>query len=224
MANKKKLTEGDIFYVEISGKYIFGKLLLDMHKRIFKLEPKHKLKFYDGCYLIEVYKGIYDIPELTTDEIIYPASFVFHSTFYPSKKWTTYVDWTFYKNEPIDYKALDFPETLETGDNGLIDFRKFDVSIPTKTFRNDFWPDTLNQKYTGGAFTIFTQMADEVFHLQGRDDLLTDKTRTYFQATKDLRFQTKDRILFYKQINENINISYYELALKHGFDLGRFYK
>ena len=117
MNKPKKLKEGDIFYVKVNGKYIFGKLLIDTKKRIFKLEPQHKLKFYNGCYLVEVYKGIYDKPELPTREIIYPSSFVFSSTFYPSRLYKTTVEWTFYKNEPIDYRKIDFPEVLEGGKN-----------------------------------------------------------------------------------------------------------
>jgi len=40
---------------------------------------------------------------------------------------------------------------------------------------------------------------------------------------EDLRFAEKQRQEVYKQIGEDLNISYYELALKHGLDLGRFY-
>ncbi|MDR1284816.1 MAG: sugar transporter [Campylobacteraceae bacterium] len=225
MKIKKRLLEGDIFYIHVSGKYVFGKLLMDIKKRIFKLEPRHRLKFYSDCYLVEIYKGIYDTPELATREIIYPASFIFHSTFYPSKNFKKYVQWSFYKNESINYKEIDFPETLEIGDNGLINFRKFDISLPTKTLFKDF-PKKINgnQKYTGTAFTIYDQLVDEAFHLQGRDDLLQDKEKTYFSSANELRLQTKDRVSFYEQINEDTDISYYKLALKYGFDLGRFYE
>jgi hypothetical protein len=48
------------------------------------------------------------------------------------------------------------------------------------------------------------------------------KDRTYF--TKDLRLEENDRNLFYEQINEKIDTPYYEMALKHGFDLRRFYE
>ena len=224
MNNQKKLKEGDIFYVKINGKFIFGKLLIDTKKRIFKLEPQHKLKLYNGCYLVEVYKGIYDKPELPTREIIYPSSFVFSSTFYPSKLYRTTVEWTFYKNEAIDYREIDFPEVLEGSKTGYLYLRKFDISLPTKTLIDDFWPKMTDQKYTGCAFPIFYQMVDASLILQDRKDLLMDKERTYFAFTDDLRFQSKDREMFYEQIGEDKNISYYKLAMKHGFDLGRFYK
>ena len=40
----------------------------------------------------------------------------------------------------------------------------------------------------------------------------------------DLRFAPEKREEIYKQIGEDMNQSYYELALKHGHDLGRFYQ
>jgi hypothetical protein len=218
----KKLKEGDIFYVPIKGKYIFAKIVLDMRNKIFKKEPNHRLFFYSGCYLIEVYKGIYDEPKLTSTEIIFPSSFTFISTFYARNEYK--IDWTFYEHQPIDYTKIEFPEVLETGDNGYLNFRKFDVSIPTKTLFEDFPKNSnRNQKYTGVAFPSFYQMVDEALHLQKRDDLMTDTEITYFESDRDLRMCFNDRKRIYAQIGESINISYYELALKYGYDLGRFY-
>ena len=134
------------------------------------------------------------------------------------------MNWFFYKNELIDYKKIDFPETLETGDNGFIDFRKCDVILPTKTLYRNFFPDILHQKYTGHGHFSYYSLVDDALHFQKRDDLLLTKDRTYFTKDEDLRLAEKDRIDFYNQINENPNMPYYELALKHGFDLGRFYE
>jgi len=226
MKNKKRLHEGDIFYVQVSGKYIFGRILIDVSERILKIEPQHKCKFYSGCYLAEVYKGIYDEPVLTTTEIILPSQFTFKQYFY-SKQYK--VEWIFYEYQPIDYTKLDFPEVLETGSNSLINFRKFDISIPTKTLFKDFPRQDMNnsptsgQKFTGRICSTFYQMVDEALRLQGRNDLMRDKERTYFLDNNDLRLSPADRTVFYSQINEDKNITYYELALKYGFDLARFY-
>ena len=101
--------------------------------------------------------------------------------------------------------------------------RKFDISLQTKTLIDDFWPKTTEQKYTGCAFPIYYQLVDASLVLQNRKDLIMDKERTYYEFNNDLRFQSKDRDMFYEQIGEDKNISYYELAMKHGYDLGRFY-
>ena len=221
MKSKKRLQEGDIFYVHVSNKYVFGRILLDVNKRILKLEPQHKYKFYSGCYLAIVYKGFYDEPVLATYEIGLPSQFVFTTSFYSKN---SKVDWVFYEHQLVDYTKIDFPEVLETGYNGYIDSRKFDVAIPTKTlFEN--WPKSSwgHQKYTGGICSNFYQMVDNAFHFQGRDDLRQNKKIIYFLNNDDLRLSTEDRAEFYQQIGEDPDIPYYELALKHGFDLGRFY-
>jgi hypothetical protein len=220
MADKKKLVEGDIFYVYVNGKYIFGKILVDIKSRILKKEPKHEYWFYGKCFLVEIYKGLYDEPKLITPEVIMPSSFVYRNCF--NGRTEKDVDWVYYDHQVIDYKKLDFPETLETGENGFLNFRKFDISIPTKTRYHDFWPDPFNQKYNNAINLSYYTLVDDALHLQDRDDLLVVKNRKEF--IKDLRLQIDDRISFYKQIKENIKTSYYEMALKHGFDLGRFYE
>jgi hypothetical protein len=227
MNNKKKLQEGDVFYVQMNEKYIFARILVDVNERILKIEPEHKYKFYSGCYLVEVYKGVYDEPKLTTNEIIIPGQFTFKSYFY-SKNYK--IEYIFYEHRPINYRELDFPESLETGDDGLLNLRKFDVSVPSKTLFKDFPRKDMNESsiynpyFTGGIFTGFYQLVDEAFHLQGRDDLLWDKERIYFSVrTTDLRLSPEYRRKFYQQIGENIDTPYYEMALKHGFDLARLY-
>jgi len=218
----KKIKEGDIFYVIVNDKYIFARLLLDVDARILKSEPNHYCKFFTGCYLIEVYKGIYDKPNLTTNEVILPSQFTLKKYFY-SKKYS--IEWFFYEHKQIDFSKLDFPELLETGDNGYINFRKFEISLPTKTVFKDFPINQSNgnQKYTGTICSSFYQMVDESFHLQNRDDLMRTK-RTHFLDNSDLRLNESDRKKFYEQINESLNISYYNFSLKHGLGLGRFYK
>jgi hypothetical protein len=218
--NKKRLQEGDIFYVRVNGKYVFGRILMDINERILKLEPQHVYSFYKGCYLLEVYKGICDEPNLVTTEIVLPGEFVFKKDFYAKQDKT---DWHFYDSKPIDYKEMDFPETLETGDDGFLDFRKFDIALPTKTLYRNFYSDTFNQKYTGTIHFSYYSIVDEAFHIQGRDDLMHLKSCVYFSSDRNLRLQLDDRKKFYKQIGENINTSYYDMALKHGFDLARFY-
>lgn len=219
--NNKKLEEGDIFYVKIKDKFIFARLLIDIDTRILKKEPNHKMKFYSGCYLIEVYNGIYDKPILTTDEIIVPSQYTFKKYFY-SKNYK--VDWVFYEHKPIDYTKIDFPEVIETGNLGMLNFRKFDLSLPTKTLFKDFFGDDYsNQKYTGSISGTYYQMVDNAFHMQGRDDLMIDPDRTYFLDNSDLRLSPNDRTRFYNEVGEDENQSYYDLAFKYGFDLSRFY-
>jgi hypothetical protein len=220
MKDKKTLTEGDIFYVFYKGKYVFGRILLDV-KRIIKKEPKHTYWFFGSCFLAEIYKGLYDEPKLATSEIILPSSFVERSSL--NGRSGRDVDWIFYGNNPVNYKKLDFPETLvET--NNIIYFIKGDVSLPVKKFPPGVVGkyDGSVEKYNPSREFSYYGLVEQALYLQGRMDLMEYPGDRF--SADDLRFQEKDRNFIYNQINENINTPYYELALKHGFDLGRFYE
>ncbi|MDR2906212.1 MAG: sugar transporter, partial [Helicobacteraceae bacterium] len=105
METKKRLVEGDIFYVQYNGKYFFGKILMDVSERM----PVRNIpmKFFHDCYLVGVYKGIYDDPILTDKEFIIPSIYTQKKQFYLKNDKT---DWTFYENESVNFKRdINFP-------------------------------------------------------------------------------------------------------------------
>ena len=214
--SKKRLEEGDIFYVEQNGKYFFGKILLDVNNRILKKEEDNiAFKFFSGCYLVAIYKGIYDKPELITKEFIISSAFTFKKYFY-SKKYK--IEWTFYDNETIDYKQLDFPECLQSGNENITYFRNGELFLKTNLTYNQFD----NEYYVTCSIQGYYSLIDAACHYQNRDDLM-DMTPAYYLEKSDLRFAPEKRIAIYKQIGEGMSQSYYEMALKYDLDLGRFY-
>ncbi|WP_055446381.1 hypothetical protein [Lacinutrix mariniflava] len=215
---KGKLQEGDIFFVKRKDKYFFGKILLDVSERILKLEPQNLgLKFYSGCCLTAVYKGIYDKPELGTEELIIPSSFIFKKFFY-SKKYK--VEWNFYKNEPIDYRRLDFPEALQSVHEKGICFSKGELQLVTNITEEQYENE---YKIIKGIKGSFESLIDIASHYQEREDLMDVISKKQLEWS-DFRFAPKKRKEVYKQIGEDMNQSYYEMALKHSFDLGKFYE
>ncbi len=215
--SKKRLQEGDIFYIERKGKYFFGKILLDISNRILNLENENVLGTFSSCYMVCIYKGIYDNPELTTIEPIIPSAFAYKKYFY-SKKYK--IEWTFYDNEPIDYKKLDFPESLIRHGGKGIYFTKGELELKTNFTGEDYFND---YKILKSVIGTYDSLIDIACHYQNRDDLMEMKYAFYLE-TSDFRFAPKQRKEAYKQIGEVINQSYYEMALKHGLDLARFYK
>jgi len=216
--SKRKLEEGDIFYVERREKYIFGKILLDVSDRILKNEKQNSgLQSYDGCYLTAVYKGIYDTPILETSELIIPSAFILKKHFY-SKKYK--VDWVYYDNQVIDYHKLDFPENLLSIHEKGICFRKGELEIKTNFTREEYENE---YKILGSIEGSFESLIDIACYYQNRKNLM-EINRVVFLDSSDFRFAPEKRKEVYKQIGEDINQSYYEMALKHSFDLGRFYK
>ncbi|WKX76185.1 hypothetical protein [Zobellia laminariae] len=215
---KKKLEEGDIFYVERNGHYFFGKILLDVSERILKIEPENLgFKFFSGCCLAAVYKGIYKSPELVSNEIIIPNTFIFKKYFY-SKKYK--VDWTFYKHETIDYRDLDFPEGLQSVHHKGICLSKGELELRTNLTAEQFDNE---YKIVKGIKGSFNSLIDYACHYQKREDLMDVISKNYLEWS-DLRFAPEKRKEVYQQIGEDMNQSYYEMALKHGYDLGRFYQ
>ncbi|QLG46840.1 sugar transporter [Costertonia aggregata] len=216
--SKKKLEEGDIFYAHQNGKYFFGKILLDVSKRILLKEPQNLgLKFFSGCCLAQVYSGIYDTPNLENKEVIIPSTFIFTKYFY-SKKYK--VDWTHYDHEPIDYKELDFPEALQSVHQKGICFVKGELELKTKITSEQFDNEYKIMKGIKGSFN---SLIDYACYYQDRKDLMEVESKRYLDWS-DFRFSPKKRQEIYRQIGEDMNQSYYEMALKHSHDLGRFYQ
>ena len=216
--SEKKLEEGDIFYVFHNGKYFFGKILMNVSERM--PERVSPMKFFHDCYLVGIFKGIYDVPILTEKEFVIPSIYTLKKQFY-FKEYKT--EWTFYKNEPINCKQdISFPENIIIVDNKKICFRCGEIELQTQLTNKDWLGDYNIQRQVHFWYSSILKMA---CHYGNRNDLIEYfKSDDMFLEKEDLRFAKKQRKEVYEQIGEDINISYYELALKHGFDLGRFYE
>jgi len=215
--SKKRLEEGDIFYIREKGKYFFGKILLDVNERILKQEPKNALWTFSGCYMVSVYRGIYDELKLTTNELVIPSAFITKKYFYSKKH---KIEWSYYKHEPIEYKELEFPESLINGEGMITYFTKGELKLKTDLTYQQFDKEYCILKTNHRSYY---SLIDIACHYQNREDLM-DIKRAFYLERSDLRFAPEKRKEVYKQIGEDINQSYYEMALKHGLDFGRFYK
>ena len=213
---KKRLNEGDIFYVQYQGKYFFGKILMDIGERI----PQRgiPIKFAHDCYLVGVYKGIYDEPILLEKDFIIPSVYTLKKQFYLREYKT---EWHFYKNEPINYKTdISFPENITIVDKVGICFRCGELQFVTQLSKEEWLGDFDIQRR---VYFWYHSVLETACHYQDRDDLIEYYIPQSFLEKEDLRFADKQRQEVYKQIGEDPTISYYELELKNGFDLGRLY-
>lgn len=210
-----RLKEGDIFYVEYNQKYFFGKLLMDVAQRMS--ERTIPMKEYHDCYLVAIYKGIYDEPVLTETEFIIPSIYTQFKQFYQRQYKT---EWHFYKNEPIDYTTdISFPECITIAGKSGICFRCGEIQIPLE-LTNEQWRTEFDiQRKIHFQYSTILMYA---CHYQDREDLLEWKPYTYLKK-EDLRYAPQQREEVYRQIGANIGTSYSELAAKHGVDLGRWY-
>ena len=215
MPDKTKLKEGDIFYVynDYYKRYFFGKILADIMNRFIKRANEGllwPLDFFSDCYLVAVYKDIADTPVLKSREFIIPGSFIYKSSF--NRKNKDAIKWVYYDHEDINYKELEFPEYLISS-NDKICLERGELSIPTgltrAQYENEF---NITGTKTGGI------NYSNALLLQG---LSAYKKNIDYS---DLRLLPELRKKIYEMIGEDQDAPYYELALKHGKDLARFYQ
>jgi len=215
MPDKIKLKEGDIFYVynDYYKKFFFGKILVDIKNRLVKRANEGllwPLDFFSDCYLVAVYKDIADTPVLKSRKFIIPGSFIYKSSF--NRKNEDGIKWVYYYHEDINYKELEFPEYIVSS-NDKICLERGELSIPTgltrAQYENEF---NITGSKTGGI------NYSNALLLQG---LPAYKKNIDYS---DLRLLPKLRKKLYEMIGEDPDAPYYELALKHGKDLARFYQ
>ena len=215
MPEKKKLKEGDIFYVynDYYKRYFFGKILVDIMNRFIKRANEGllwPLDFFSDCYLVAVYKDIVDTPVLKSREFIILGSFIYKSSF--NRKNKDAMEWVYYDHEDINYQELEFPEYIISS-NDKICLERGELSIPTgltrAQYENEF---NITGSKTGGI------NYSNALLLQG---LPAYKERIDYS---DLRLLPELRKKLYEMIGEDPDTPYYELALKHGKDLARFYQ
>ena len=215
MPDKTKLKEGDIFYVynDYYKKFFFGKILVDIMNRFVKRANEGllwPLDFFSDCYLVAVYKDIADTPVLKSREFIIPGSFIYKSSF--NRKNKDAIKWVYYDHEDINYQELEFPEYLISS-NDKICLERGELSIPTgltrAQYENEF---NITGTKTGGI------NYSNALLLQG---LSAYKKNIDYS---DLRLLPELRKKIYEMIGEDQDAPYYELALKHGKDLARFYQ
>ena len=215
MPDKTKLKEGDIFYVynDYYKRYFFGKILVDIMNRFIKRANEGllwPLDFFSDCYLVAVYKDIVDTPVLKSREFIILGSFIYKSSF--NRKNKDAMEWVYYDHEDINYKELEFPEYIISC-NDKICLQRGELSIPTGLTRTQYENEfNITGSKTGGI------NYSNALLLQG---LPAYKERIDYS---DLRLLPELRKKLYEMIGEDPDTPYYELALKHGKDLARFYQ
>ena len=215
MLEKKKLKEGDIFYVynDYYKRYFFGKILVDIMNRFIKQANEGllwPLDFFSDCYLVAVYKDITDTPVLKSREFIIPGSFIYKSSFNRKNKYA--MEWVYYDHEDINYQELEFPEYIISC-NDKICLQRGELSIPTSLTRAQYESE-------------FNITGTKTGSINYSNALLLQGLPAYKEKIdySDLRLLPELRKKLYEMIAEDPEMPYYELALKHGKDLARFYQ
>ena len=217
MAKKVKFKVGDVFSIEASkSEFVFGRILFDPNEQYMKKVPQEKqfsyLDFFSGSILIETYVGAFNsLDKVDYSKIAVKNSFVSNTIFKRN-------DVKIISNQPVQPQEVSFPEVISTYNSNFY-FSTGELKIPININHAEY--NEIHVYPTSGS-GYWELVATLVW--SGRTDLVEagDIRETYLKSN-DLRFSPEKREKIYAMIGEDPNQSYYELALKHGFDLARLY-
>jgi hypothetical protein len=206
---------GDVFSMPIGKKeFLSGRVLLDVYTQCFapgRLKPESPLVFFQGCMLVEIHGVPTPKPAVADERVLIPSMFVVARAF--TGKWPVV------GNRPIDPSRVDFPPTLSlVGPNPHLSWGEIQVPIAitfTELEALDISP------------TITTSLLDQIaLFALGREKDLDRKRVKNIKIVRpqhwDLRFHPRREELF-KLAGLPTQPTYYDEALKRGFDLRRFY-
>ncbi|HEX8504840.1 MAG TPA: hypothetical protein VF630_05690, partial [Hymenobacter sp.] len=121
-------------------------------------------------------------------------------------------------NRPVDPTQVEFPEVFISKYPNTF-FERGELILPTGLTRTDYealpFRASINSPYGIGAMGL---------NYLGRRDLIEEKyLYPQYLENDDLRYQPLRRAAVYEQLGEDPAESYYQMALRHGLDLARFY-
>ena len=223
MAKSNKFEAGNIFRVKLlNGMYMFGHIVFFVPRRnkrkYQELNPESYLRgFLSNCILVDIYS------QISHSEVLESKEVFFKGVFLSSSDLSTYDDMIIVaEDEIVNIEKVEFPETIGANlENGFFLQRgelQFKLGVITKNMQDEL------AKSPSSSFKDVYSVADDVLFLQNRE---SEMQRKYYDGYKhtpsDLKNHPELRAEIYKIIGENSTLSYYDLSLKHGFDLGRFY-
>jgi hypothetical protein len=216
-----KINVGDIIAVKLlNGLHLFVQIMYRVpsikHKDIEKINQKSYLvQWFSGFYLINVYRQISKNNILENSEIMYKGLFLHKSDINKS-------EFEILSHNKINVEEIEFPETIGNLEDGYF-FQKGELIIPIRNYTKKFEKDLKNGPL--GSFKDIYSIGDSVLYAQNRKN---EMQREYYDGWKhtpsDLRYYQKLRNEIYKLIKEDPNQSYYNMALKYGYDLKRLYE
>lgn len=214
---KNRAKAGDIFYHELSnGQFMFGKVLLDIYKQC--IEPKKVvreesyLRFTDKGYVVQVYDGIFNSKEERPTEVLIPGVSVFSGALEDGL-------WIICDHEESTAQNVDFEEVFYKRNDGIY-LRRGEVFEKTNLSVDEYEDHDLEDGGLINPHLLF----DTALILLNKEDL-----QRYSHAEDmveyDKRFGDQEiRKKVYEGLGVDVEISYYDLALKYGYDTARFFE
>jgi hypothetical protein len=219
---------GDLFAIPLlDGKYATGRILLCPNKQKFKKiieETKKEIEAGEKDYpeafingtemlyvmngiLVEVYREVFKEPTAKQSEVLIKGIQV-DSYFIKNEKWPII------GNIPVKPTDVEFPEYITVIPNkGQWYFSRGEVWLPLPLVD----PNNIDDwKGLTMHYTKHSGLAHYIAYLLG------DVEKGISLENEDLRYNERRKEV-YELLNLPLDEPYYEFALRHGFDLARFY-
>ena len=224
MAKKIKLESGNVFRVKLlNGLYTFGHVVFYVPKKNPKWQLINQQSYLTGwfnnCVLVNIYSQISEKDVLTCKDIF------FKGVFFSSTDLSTLGEdnITIVDNIPVEIKTVEFPENIGANkdDGFFLEKGELKLKLESNRITEDMQKELMQFP---NSFKDIYSTADAVLFFQNRK---SEMQRNYYDGWKhtpdDLKNNSKLREKVYTMLKEDPNQSYYDLALKHGFDLARLY-
>lgn len=216
---KERAKLGDVFCAELkNGQFMFGQVMLDIEmqcvrsKRIIKTESL--LRFWENGYVVRVFEEISSEPGLNSWDILVSGIPVDPRSF-ADDTWKV-ID---HHEQNVGPQFLEFSENYSL-DKGEVVFEKGEVSVRTNLSEDDFYEYELE----GGAMMNSSLLFDTALIMLDRQDL-SDAPWAEPIVEYDKRYiDPQIRARVFEGLGLSPDISYYDFALKYGFDTARFFE
>jgi hypothetical protein len=214
----EKFKAGDIFALELpTGEYITGRVLLDVKNQCIRpklLSSDSRLGFFNGYVLTEIYKQTFSEPTAERSEVLIPGIWTDSGSLKDGH-------WQIISHEEVDPTQVEFPEAFILYGARTILFTRGEIEIPIEMTYEEY--KQINVLKTKGASGW---LGETCLYYLGRKDEINDPDLADVELRSlkhaDLRFNDF-RSEAYRRLGEDENISYFEMSLKHGHDIRRFY-
>lgn len=209
---------GDLFTVTLADDVtVTGRVLLDVHEQALKrrrLPDPSPLMFFKKSVLVEIFAELNDPASAPAGEVLIPSVFT-------NKAALEAGTWPVIDHLPVDARIVSFPEVLLSAGRAT-HFVTGEVSIPIALSFEEVHQMQVYGSVVGSA--VLEQSC--LYHLD-----MVDKMRQPFignpqaqsQAHNDLRF-SEHRARIYELLASDASENYFDLSLRHGRDIRRFYE
>ena len=206
---------GDLFAIPIpDGRYVTGRIMLDVRRQCVepsRIASDSNLMLFANGVLAEIYPGAMRHPSDERRPPLIPGVFTDREALAGQK-------WRIFAHREVDPASVEFPEALlMTG--MLVHFVRGELSIPIPMSRAEM-------EHIGVYPMIQPSPALPnvcLFHMGLQHLIPHAYPGAMSLADSDLRF-SRHRRRVYQLLKESEAQSYYEMALKRGLDLARFYR